>query len=44
MGAAVVAVRERAEAFLARGVEEEELVGFASDGEFLALRVGRLVR
>lgn len=45
MGAPVVAVGERAESFLARGVEEVELVGFPVDGEFLALcAAGGLVR
>jgi hypothetical protein len=37
--AAVVAVREGAEALLARGVEEVEAVGLAVDGEFLHLLV-----
>jgi hypothetical protein len=35
---AVVAVRQRAEPLLPRGVEEIELVRLAADGELLALR------
>lgn len=43
MRAAVVAVRERAEALLPGCVEEVEAVGFAADGELLHL-LGGLAR